>query len=88
MALTAEEPWAGPLNIASGAPRSVLAMASALAASMEDGALEPQVTGEFRAGDVRHVFASTERAELRLDFRAGVGFAEGVAEFAGAPLRD
>jgi len=37
---------------------------------------------------VRHVFASPQRAEKILGFRAGVPFAQGVAEFATAELRE
>ena len=50
-------------------------------------ALEPVVTGEWRAGDVRHVFASPERARAELGFRAGEDFEAGMREFAAAKLR-
>jgi dTDP-L-rhamnose 4-epimerase len=72
-------------NIASGNPRTVRDMATALAAAM-DGP-PPVVTGQFRAGDVRHVVASPERARRELSFTAFVPFEEGLAEFARAPLR-
>jgi dTDP-L-rhamnose 4-epimerase len=65
----------------------VLEMAAALASAFGAGAPAPEVTGEFRAGDVRHVHASPERARLALGFSAGVGFAAGMSEFAHAPLR-
>jgi dTDP-L-rhamnose 4-epimerase len=45
------------------------------------------VVGGWRPGDVRHVFASPALAAERLGFRAEVGFAEGMAELATAPLR-
>ena len=45
------------------------------------------VTGEWRAGDVRHVFASAEAAADRLGFRAAEDFDAGMREFAAAPLR-
>ncbi|MBO4274911.1 NAD-dependent dehydratase, partial [Microbispora triticiradicis] len=44
------------------------------------------VTGEYRLGDVRHIVASPGRARAELGFRARVGFAEGMREFASAPL--
>jgi dTDP-L-rhamnose 4-epimerase len=72
-------------NVASGKPRTVAGFAATLAEAM-DGPT-PVVTGQFRAGDVRHVVASPERARRELDFTASVGFEEGVAEFARAPLR-
>jgi len=87
MALTAAEPVRGPLNVASGTPRSVLEMATALADALP-GAPAPQVTGEFRLGDVRHVFASTASARERLGFVAHEDFSAGMTEFATAPLRD
>ena len=48
---------------------------------------EPVVTGEWRAGDVRHVFASVAAAAERLGFRAAEDFEAGMREFAEAPLR-
>jgi dTDP-L-rhamnose 4-epimerase len=72
-------------NIASGNPRTVRDMATALATAM-DGP-PPVVTGQFRPGDVRHVVASPARAREELRFTASVPFEEGVAEFAHAPLR-
>ena len=50
-------------------------------------AIEPLVTGEFRLGDVRHVFASAAGTD-ELGFVAREDFAAGMAEFARAPLRD
>ena len=75
----------GAYNVASGTPRSVLEMARALTRAL-DGP-EPRVTGEWRAGDVRHVFASAAAAAERLGFRATEDFDAGMREFAAAPLR-
>jgi dTDP-L-rhamnose 4-epimerase len=75
-----------PYNVASGTPRTVGEMASALAGAF-GGSVQPKVTGEYRLGDVRHIVASPEAAARSLGFRAAVDFAEGVAEFAKAPLR-
>jgi len=74
-------------NVASGEPHTVGEMASALAAAF-GGRLEPVVTGEYRLGDVRHVVASPAAAAADLGFRARIGFAEGMAEFARAALRE
>jgi dTDP-L-rhamnose 4-epimerase len=75
----------GTFNVASGTPRSVLDMASALTRAFNGP--EPVVTGEWRAGDVRHVFASVEAAATELGFRAAEEFDAGMREFAAAPLR-
>jgi len=73
-------------NVASGAPHTVGEMASALALAFGD--IEPVVTGEYRLGDVRHIVASPATAARDLGFRAQTSFAEGIAEFAQAPLRE
>jgi dTDP-L-rhamnose 4-epimerase len=87
IALTCADPSAGAFNVASGTPRTVGEMAEALADAAGQDAPRPLVTGEFRLGDVRHVFASAERAERVLGFTATEGFREGMAEFTRAPLR-
>jgi dTDP-L-rhamnose 4-epimerase len=84
-ALEASTPVPGVFNVASGQPHTVGEMASALAAAVDGPA--PRVVGGWRPGDVRHIFASPARAAERLGFRAEVGFAQGMAEFAAAPLR-
>lgn len=87
LALTRPEPASGAFNIASGTPRSVGDMATALAGAT-GGQLTPTVTGDYRLGDVRHVFASPDRAARELDYVARIGFGDGMREFATAELRD
>ncbi len=67
LALTAEVAYDGVLNIASGTPRTVLDLATAICAGT---GLEPNVVGGGRLGDVRHVVASPARARERLGFEA------------------
>jgi len=74
-------------NVASGEPHTVGEMAEALASAF-GGSLEPVVTGEYRLGDVRHIVASPAAAAAHLGFRAQTRFADGMAEFAHAPLRE
>lgn len=74
-------------NVASGRPESILTMAELLCREAGEGAPAPEVTGEFRLGDVRHVFADPGRARAELGFEAEIGLAEGMAEFATAQLR-
>ena len=87
LALTRDPPLTGAFNIASGTPRSVGEMATALADAVGSDAPRPVVTGEYRLGDVRHVFASAELAKRELGFEAREDFAAGMVEFARAPLR-
>jgi dTDP-L-rhamnose 4-epimerase len=86
-ALEAEPPGSSvrAYNVASGSPHTVGDMARALADAF--GGPDPVVTGEYRIGDVRHVVACPARAAAELDFRARVSFADGMREFATAPLR-
>jgi dTDP-L-rhamnose 4-epimerase len=87
LALTRSEPATGAFNVCSGHPRTVGEMARALRAASGPDAAEPVVTGEYRLGDVRHVFASAERAAAELGFVADEDFAAGMAEFAQGPQR-
>ncbi len=84
-ALTSPDPVVGPVNVASGSPHTVGELAAALSAAM--GGPAPEVTGRYRLGDVRHVTASVHRARAVFGFEPSVSFADGVAEFATAPLR-
>jgi dTDP-L-rhamnose 4-epimerase len=87
LALTSADPYRGALNIASGVPRSVGEMAEALADAGGPEAPRPVVCGEWRAGDVRHVFASPDRASDVLGFSAEEDFQAGMREFVTAPQR-
>ncbi|MGH8878189.1 MAG: NAD-dependent epimerase/dehydratase family protein [Stackebrandtia sp.] len=73
-------------NVASGTPHTVGDLAAELAA--RHSGPEPEVTGEYRLGDVRHITASIARITSELGWRPTVGFSDGVAEFATAPLRE
>ncbi|WP_263253707.1 NAD-dependent epimerase/dehydratase family protein [Saccharopolyspora rosea] len=72
-------------NVGSGTPRTVGEMAAALASSC--GGPQPVTTGEYRLGDVRHITASSARLRAELGWLPQVSFAEGMREFATAPLR-
>lgn len=72
-------------NIGSGEVNTIADLARMLATAHHGQA--PVVTGQFRAGDVRHVTASSARAAAELGYTATVGFADGVRELATARLR-
>ena len=78
------ESWAA-YNVCSGAPVTILRVADLLARA-SDGP-SPEVTGDYRAGDVRHVVASPALAAEQLGFTAKIAPDQGIAEFASAPLR-
>jgi dTDP-L-rhamnose 4-epimerase len=69
------------LNLGTGRSVTVNDIAAALA----DGlgvAVEPERTFQYRAGDIRHCYADTTRAESVLGFRASVRFEDGMHELA------
>ena len=75
-------------NVCSGRPVSILEVASALSRARSDlENTQPEVTGQYRSGDVRHIVADPAKAAELLGFRAVVDPADGLAEFATSPLR-
>jgi dTDP-L-rhamnose 4-epimerase len=80
LALTAEVAAPGPFNVCSGRPRTILELAGALHQAIAPDGPAPVVTGAFRLGDVRHVFADPRRAADVLAFRAEEDFSAGMAE--------
>jgi len=60
-----------PINIGTGTSITVAALARELASAL-GRAVEPVVSGEFRAGDIRHCWADVTRAREILGFEAAV----------------
>jgi dTDP-L-rhamnose 4-epimerase len=87
LALTLDPPPEGAFNVATGSPRTVGEMARVLASAFGPGHSGPVVTGEYRLGDVRHVFASVARIRERMRFVPTVGFEQGMRAFAAEPAR-
>jgi len=82
LALVADGSVTGAFNVSSGHPRGVAELAEALADAAGAHAPRPLITGEYRRGDVRHVFACPRKAEQELGFHAQEDFVEGIREFA------
>lgn len=69
-------------NIGSGQSRTVLDVARSLGQALGRPDLTPQVTGRYRAGDIRHCFADISRARADLRFEPAEPFEAGIAELA------
>ncbi|HEY8214132.1 MAG TPA: NAD-dependent epimerase/dehydratase family protein [Methylocystis sp.] len=69
-------------NIGSGADRSVLEVAQALAQAMDRPQVAPEITGKYRTGDIRHCFADISEARAELSFTPSVEFSAGLRELA------
>jgi dTDP-L-rhamnose 4-epimerase len=87
LALDPERDTAGAFNVASGNPQTIGTMAELLSRAAGPAAPKPRITGEYRLGDVRHVFADPSLARERLGFEAEIGLEAGMREFATAELR-
>lgn len=67
-------------NVGTGVPVSVMTVAETLKRLI--GAEVPiTITGNFRVGDIRHNYASMDKAERLLGFRPAYDFERGIAEF-------
>lgn len=73
-------------NVCSGQPISIMEVAQTVCDAR--GGPAPEITGQYRSGDVRHIVASPDRAAEVLGFRATISPGEGLGEFAFARLRD
>lgn len=80
LALQAELPAFSLINVGAGVPTSVLEVAKLLRRELDSGsALE--VSGDFRAGDIRHCYADLTQADRLLGFAPAVGIEDGLARF-------
>lgn len=69
------------VNIGSGESRTVNALAESLTRALGKD-VAPEVTGEFRVGDIRHCFADIALARATLGFEPQVALDDGIAELA------
>ena len=70
------------INIGSGVSVTVTEIAARLAAVLDKRDLEPEITGKYRVGDIRHCFADVGFAEEALGYRPEVALDDGMAELA------
>ncbi|HET7274964.1 MAG TPA: NAD-dependent epimerase/dehydratase family protein [Longimicrobiaceae bacterium] len=81
LVLAAEEPGAvgRALNLGSGRSVTVREVARTLAEALGRH-IEPEITGRYRIGDIRHCFADVSEAEKAIGYRPEVDFADGMEE--------
>jgi dTDP-L-rhamnose 4-epimerase len=82
LALDASVAGGHVLNIGSGASHSVVDVAERMAALLGRPELVPEITGKYRAGDIRHCFADITRARTLLGYAPGVPLERGLTELA------
>ena len=69
-------------NVGSGLPLTVCEVAERMAATLGKEHIRPEVTGDYRVGDIRHCFADISKARARLGYAPQVSFEEGLVELA------
>lgn len=67
-------------NIGSGNAYTVRELGERMAAVLGKQDITPQITGKYRAGDIRHCFADITKAQQMLDYQPGVSLEEGLGE--------
>lgn len=70
------------INVGSGQAYSILSIAEELRTIMGKKTLSPEVTGRYRAGDIRHCFADISRAREVLGFEPLIALEDGLLEMA------
>jgi dTDP-L-rhamnose 4-epimerase len=78
VALRSDAAQGKAVNVGTGVPTSVLEVARVIARGL-DKEIEPEIVGQYRAGDIRHCYADARLAEQLLGFRAEIPFERGMA---------
>ena len=86
LALGSEQAVGRAVNLGTGHPSTVLDVADALAGGL-GVELEPELTGRYRAGDIRHCYGDPSTARELLGFEAQVSLEDGMRDLLGW-LRD
>jgi len=69
-------------NIGSGRSYTILEIAERIAKVLGKEYLEPEVTGKYRVGDIRHCFADISLARSALGYQPQVQLDDGLEELA------
>ena len=80
LSIEQKESNAKTINIGSGVPSPIMQVANLLVKNL-DGQIKPQVTGEFRLGDIRHCYADISFASSILGFEPKIDLKSGIAKF-------
>jgi dTDP-L-rhamnose 4-epimerase len=83
LALEVEEAAGGVFNVGSGRAFTVREVAQALGAALGKERIEPEITGKYRMGDIRHCFADISLARKVLGYEPRVEFEAGLRELCG-----
>jgi dTDP-L-rhamnose 4-epimerase len=82
LALMRTEADGKAFNISSGQAMTVVEVASRTIRALGKTSLEPEVTGKYRVGDIRHCFADIARANKVLGWAPSVSMEQGLEDLA------
>lgn len=82
LAFEAAQKNGGVFNIGSGHRYRIRDIAKKMADVLGRDSIEPQVTGQYRVGDIRHCFADISLAKQHLGYEPEVSFDRGIKELA------
>ncbi|HWQ92039.1 MAG TPA: NAD-dependent epimerase/dehydratase family protein [Clostridia bacterium] len=80
LALESDEAAGQVLNVGSGKHYTIRQLAERIATIMGKGYIEPEITGKYRVGDVRHCFADIGLARKVLGYEPRVPLETGLSE--------
>jgi dTDP-L-rhamnose 4-epimerase len=69
-------------NVGGGRPYAIAEVAERMAGALNCDHLTPEITGEYRAGDIRHCFADIGHAQRVLGYEPRVTLEDGIVELA------
>ncbi len=82
LALEVPEAAGEALNIGSGRSYTIREVADRMAAALGKEGMAPEITGQYRAGDIQHCFADITRTRKILGYEPRVTLEEGLVELA------
>src|SRR5690606_34179448 len=81
-ALHAESAAGHALNVGSGQAYTVSDIAERMARVLDRPSIQPEITGRYRVGDIRHCFADIAEARRLLGYTPAVALEDGLVELA------
>ncbi len=82
LALEVKEADGSTFNIASGIQISIAELACRAIEALGVRGIQPEITGKYRVGDIRHCFADISKARRVLGFEPQIGLEQGLVDLA------
>ena len=83
LAMTAPAAAGRAINVGSGCAHTIREVARHMGEALGKADIEPEVSGQYRVGDIRHCYADIRLAQQLLGYEPHVALHDGLAELAG-----